>query len=1410
MGLSVFWIVLVIEIVFIQRTNCVDEVTLTLNPDFIITEEDRRGSFELRCAVNATKTSTVTGVSLYHDGDVFYNSSSTASVSVDKEFRATDYQTSLSSEGEDVRVTFTRVDLLHYGGRYVCEFTMAENETGLSYTRNETGYLSAMAKPSLAVVPEQLMYHGHIDISCKLTFFCSENKSSFNSTLRIFHAESGDVILKSSSVGFDHNSSCRLLTTGNIADVAYQYNTTTEDGIRGRVVFFCDATLTQTPFKNMRSSNIGAEIASTWNSSCKTTSDDCLPPEMCIEDCEDMTCRCPHTHYLSNGVCKPVVKMGSQCTGEGQCEGLMSRCGPQDPENTGSRTCTCDPGFTLDEDLGLCTNIEPCPEDKSFLHYPEGNACYKLVSVNYTEDVWSACAGKRERPLSFNVQGGRKFLHERLWTYGLYSESLVREINALPSENSSLDILSFLISTNITTDEHHPKTWYWPLTNEPIQPESLVEAGPKCGLSLVYNESDFRYQEGPECSENETVNIVCVIYLPDKFCEKDVDDEGRFWNYTEGGTQLKQECKPGYTGSITRDCRKDGVFLLPYYNCTWAVLKDLSEQLANGTVTGAEALANLTASVTDGNRTLYIGDLLQAQNILEAVVSENSTFTNDSIYDFLETASFLIDDEANGEQWQSSIQNTNEGAESLLSVLDDFAVRLSDSLASSTITQDTVTKPNIVLTYSSVADTDEDSPPLQFPSSESRNSPGDEWQSEPHSSVNINLKALKGGNVSTFVGLVYKNLSQAVPTKLEGQEDNETRITISSQVLSLHLLPHAPVKLDPEIQLNFKRFEETNGTRFNDFCAFWNTTTESWSTSGCHVVSSNGSQVQCACNHLTNFALLMSPYKSTNEVLQKISMVITYIGCGLSILALIVTIALHAFYWKILRSERESLTMCLCVVLVLANILFLAGIGQTENQTVCRWIAVSLHVVFLTVFFTMLSFGLYVYFAVAVVFKSGKYKLVVLFLVAFVPPIAVVLTAASISKLEGYGTKASCWLDVDHWMFWTFAGPAAFVILVNGIIILIVLVKMCGTQAAKNKDALDRIKMTITALSVLLPLMGLGWVFGLFAVNKKTQWFQIVFCFFNALQGVFIFIFHCLLNKQLKRAIQLSRERKRTLDEFNDEQKKRMATGTQDSSSDNTKGTYTSETGTIEQSEARERTTSVKLEDVRLELKERMAELFTADGEVISGRQLLHKHKGSTEGVHTDKGLSLHKDSSKIHNEPSKYHSNSEETTFSNDCNPFIPTENTIEKESLELSTKVDRYVTNGDDSNRFVKDCDSISHISQLKDSNKSDVLEILNNTNNDDLHHDTSIEGHSQLDASDDEELKSDNLNGNHTAKEKLRTIDAKEAVDQTIESENLYDNVKTRIFTDGTFDAIEDEKKEKAFDQNESNETALHRIL
>ena len=47
----------------------------------------------------------------------------------------------------------------------------------------------------------------------------------------------------------------------------------------------------------------------------------------------------------------------------------------------------------------------------------------------------------------------------------------------------------------------------------------------------------------------------------------------------------------------------------------------------------------------------------------------------------------------------------------------------------------------------------------------------------------------------------------------------------------------------------------------------------------------------------------------------------------------------------------------------------------------------------------------------------------------------------------------------------------------------------------------------------LSALLGTTWIFGLFAVGKLTLTFQIIFCLFNSLQGLFIFTFYCARNK---------------------------------------------------------------------------------------------------------------------------------------------------------------------------------------------------------------------------------------------------------------------------------------------------------
>lgn len=49
----------------------------------------------------------------------------------------------------------------------------------------------------------------------------------------------------------------------------------------------------------------------------------------------------------------------------------------------------------------------------------------------------------------------------------------------------------------------------------------------------------------------------------------------------------------------------------------------------------------------------------------------------------------------------------------------------------------------------------------------------------------------------------------------------------------------------------------------------------------------------------------------------------------------------------------------------------------------------------------------------------------------------------------------------------------------------------------------------------LLFLLGMTWAFGLLFINENTVIMAYLFTTFNAFQGMFIFIFHCALQKKV-------------------------------------------------------------------------------------------------------------------------------------------------------------------------------------------------------------------------------------------------------------------------------------------------------
>jgi G protein-coupled receptor 133 len=59
----------------------------------------------------------------------------------------------------------------------------------------------------------------------------------------------------------------------------------------------------------------------------------------------------------------------------------------------------------------------------------------------------------------------------------------------------------------------------------------------------------------------------------------------------------------------------------------------------------------------------------------------------------------------------------------------------------------------------------------------------------------------------------------------------------------------------------------------------------------------------------------------------------------------------------------------------------------------------------------------------------------------------------------------------------------------------------------------------LKATAVLLPILGLTWGIGVFAIDTLSLTLAYAFTILNSLQGFFVFVFHCLLNKKIQKAI---------------------------------------------------------------------------------------------------------------------------------------------------------------------------------------------------------------------------------------------------------------------------------------------------
>jgi archaellum biogenesis protein FlaJ (TadC family) len=95
----------------------------------------------------------------------------------------------------------------------------------------------------------------------------------------------------------------------------------------------------------------------------------------------------------------------------------------------------------------------------------------------------------------------------------------------------------------------------------------------------------------------------------------------------------------------------------------------------------------------------------------------------------------------------------------------------------------------------------------------------------------------------------------------------------------------------------------------------------------------------------------------------------------------------------------------------------------------------------------------------------------------------------------------------------------ALIIIINFIVFIMVLRQLMGAST-KKIDKSDKTKTSsrLRGAVTLVIMLGLTWVFAILAIDGGAPVFQYLFTVVNSLQGLFIFVFHCLLKMDARKA----------------------------------------------------------------------------------------------------------------------------------------------------------------------------------------------------------------------------------------------------------------------------------------------------
>lgn len=208
-------------------------------------------------------------------------------------------------------------------------------------------------------------------------------------------------------------------------------------------------------------------------------------------------------------------------------------------------------------------------------------------------------------------------------------------------------------------------------------------------------------------------------------------------------------------------------------------------------------------------------------------------------------------------------------------------------------------------------------------------------------------------------------------------------------------------------------------------------------------------------------------------------------------------------------------------------VMFITTVEKTSDENLCVAITAIIHYLFLVTFCSMLGIGVYLFMSITVTYYAmyvannfkSKPRIHWFLIGAWGLPAIITATNLGVFWGKGYHLKNYCWLSMKSGSLYLFIIPVCLINMLNILIIVSLLRVLYASRTMSKSSLQQKASSGLRSLGTLVPVLGVTWILGMFAVDHKRDIFQYIFVIANSLQGVFIFVTHVLLNKKVRQGL---------------------------------------------------------------------------------------------------------------------------------------------------------------------------------------------------------------------------------------------------------------------------------------------------